>query len=90
MAEETSPKGSQENRKNQNNHEIVYASFLNVFATTILMIEESCRAEALLNPPLPSLCAEGLAARILPPSLVRMLVYSKDTAWIRTSSVSGL
>ena len=66
MAKQISPKCNCEGCKNQNNHGVVYVRVLNVFATTILMIAVSYRAEPLLNSPIRSLCAEGLAAGILP------------------------
>lgn len=91
MAKETAPKGNQENRKHQNNHGIVYVNVLNIFATTTLMIEESYRVETLLNPPLPSLCAEDLAARILPQALwERWWFILKIPNELGLSSVSGL
>lgn len=50
--------------------EVVYAGVLNGFATTTLVIKMSYRAEILtVNPPLPFLCAERLAARVLPTAL---------------------
>lgn len=70
---------------------VVYACVLNVFATSTLMIKVSCTAEILIiHPPIPSLCAEGLAARILPKVLQeRWWFILKKQNEFGLSSVSG-